>query len=132
MCFHLKSFCRLLINSIFLFLERPRTIDSTDDVFSFFLGILTFFGSSFNPSLYFSTLPLSPLLSLSLSLSLSLPLSLPYSPLSLSLSPPLQVLIISLLTGIISYPNPYTRANASEIIRQLFSQCGPEDNNDLW
>lgn len=44
----------------------------------------------------------------------------------------LQVIVISLITGILSFPNPYTRANASEVIKTLFSQCGPEDNNDLW
>ena len=31
----------------------------------------------------------------------------------------------------ISYPNIYTRDNASEVIKKLFSQCGPEDTNDL-
>ena len=41
-------------------------------------------------------------------------------------------MLVALLTGIISFPNPYTRANASEIIQQLFSQCGPEDNTQLW
>ena len=50
----------------------------------------------------------------------------------MSLSPHMQVLLVALLTGIIAFPNPYTRTNASEIIRTLFSQCGPEDNNDLW
>ena len=44
----------------------------------------------------------------------------------------LQVLIVSLLTGIISYPNEYTRMDGSKVIFILFSECGPEDNNDLW
>jgi len=39
---------------------------------------------------------------------------------------------VSLLTGIIAYPNEYTRMNASSLIHVLFSQCGPEDNTDLW
>ncbi len=43
-----------------------------------------------------------------------------------------QVLVVCLITGILSYPNIYTRANASEVIKQLFSQCGPEDNSKLW
>ena len=43
-----------------------------------------------------------------------------------------QVLVVCLVTGILSYPNIYTRTNASEVIRQLFSQCGPEDNTKLW
>jgi chloride channel 3/4/5 len=45
--------------------------------------------------------------------------------------PLFEVLLVALLTGIISFPNPYTRTNASEVIRTLFSRCGPEDNNDL-
>lgn len=45
---------------------------------------------------------------------------------------PPQVLLVALLTGLIQYPNPYTRTNASQIIRKLFSQCGPTDNNQLW
>ena len=44
----------------------------------------------------------------------------------------LQVLVIALLTGLVQYPNPYTRFNASQVIRKLFSQCGPEDTGDLW
>ena len=46
----------------------------------------------------------------------------------------MQVVLIAALTGLIQFPNPYTRSNASEIIRQLFSQCGPLDTTsvDLW
>ena len=44
----------------------------------------------------------------------------------------LQVLVIALLTALVQYPNPYTRFNASQVIRKLFSQCGPEDTGDLW
>ena len=40
--------------------------------------------------------------------------------------------MIALLTGLVQYPNPYTRFNASQVIRKLFSQCGPEDTGDLW
>ena len=44
----------------------------------------------------------------------------------------LQILIVALLTGLLSYPNPFTRANASEIIKQLFAKCGPENNSPIW
>ena len=43
-----------------------------------------------------------------------------------------QVLVVALLTALVQYPNPYTRFNASQVIRKLFSQCGPEDAGDLW
>uniref|UniRef100_A0A914UYJ1 H(+)/Cl(-) exchange transporter 3 n=2 Tax=Plectus sambesii TaxID=2011161 RepID=A0A914UYJ1_9BILA len=39
-----------------------------------------------------------------------------------------EVLIITLLTAAISYPNPYTRKSASALIKQLFDRCGPEDS----
>ena len=42
-----------------------------------------------------------------------------------------EVLIITFITALFSYPNPYTRMNTSELIHQLFSQCGPEDTTDL-
>ena len=45
---------------------------------------------------------------------------------------PPQVLIVALLTALVQYPNPYTRFNASQVIRKLFTQCGPEDTGDLW
>ena len=44
----------------------------------------------------------------------------------------LQVLVVALLTALVQYPNPYTRFNSSQVIRKLFSQCGPEDTGDLW
>ena len=46
----------------------------------------------------------------------------------------LQVVFVATLTGLIQFPNIYTRINASEVIRQLFSQCGPLDTTsiDLW
>ena len=44
----------------------------------------------------------------------------------------LQVLVIAFITTLLSFPNPYTRMNTSEMIRQLVSRCGPEDTNDLW
>ncbi|ELU04325.1 hypothetical protein CAPTEDRAFT_175229 [Capitella teleta] len=39
-----------------------------------------------------------------------------------------EVLIVCLVTGIVAYPNPYTRMNASELIKVLVKQCGPEDD----
>ena len=44
----------------------------------------------------------------------------------------LQVLIVSLLTGYHIIPNEYTRMNASNVIFDLFTECGPENNGDLW
>lgn len=41
------------------------------------------------------------------------------------------MLLIALLTGLLQFPNIYTRTNASEVIKKLFSQCGPMDENDL-
>ncbi len=45
-----------------------------------------------------------------------------------------QVLAVAVLTGLVQFPNPYTRTNASQVIRQLFSQCGPLDTTSigLW
>ena len=45
--------------------------------------------------------------------------------------PIMEVLLITFITAFISFPNPYTRMNTSELIHQLFSQCGPEDDTDL-
>jgi len=44
----------------------------------------------------------------------------------------LQVLVVAFITTLLSFPNPYTRMNTSELIRQLVSRCGPEDTYDLW
>lgn len=38
-----------------------------------------------------------------------------------------EVIIVSALTAIISFFNPYTRKSASSLIKQLFDRCGPED-----
>ncbi|XP_052283214.1 H(+)/Cl(-) exchange transporter 4-like isoform X2 [Dreissena polymorpha] len=45
--------------------------------------------------------------------------------------PIIEVLVITFVTTLLSFPNPYTRMNSSELIRQLVSRCGPEDNSDL-
>ncbi|XP_022902115.1 H(+)/Cl(-) exchange transporter 5 isoform X1 [Onthophagus taurus] len=38
--------------------------------------------------------------------------------------PVTEVLVVTAITAIIAYPNPYTRMNTSELIYLLFSQCG--------
>ena len=45
--------------------------------------------------------------------------------------PIVEVLAVTLVTAILSYPNTYTRMNTSELIKQLFSRCGAEDNTLL-
>ncbi|XP_053399925.1 H(+)/Cl(-) exchange transporter 4-like isoform X2 [Mercenaria mercenaria] len=45
--------------------------------------------------------------------------------------PIIEVLVVAFITTLLSFPNPYTRMNTSEMIRQLVSRCGPEDTNDL-
>lgn len=46
--------------------------------------------------------------------------------------PRLEVLIVTLITAFIAYPNPYTRMNTSNLIYLLFSQCGVANNDNLW
>ncbi|XP_025085374.1 H(+)/Cl(-) exchange transporter 3-like isoform X2 [Pomacea canaliculata] len=50
---------------------------------------------------------------------------------SLGSYPILEVLVITFITALLSYPNPYTRMNSSELIRLLVSRCGPEDEIEL-
>lgn len=45
--------------------------------------------------------------------------------------PIVEVLLVTLVTAMIAYPNPYTRESTSVLIRRLFSQCGPADNSAL-
>lgn len=42
-----------------------------------------------------------------------------------------EVFAITLITAVISYPNPYTRMNSSELIKILFSRCGIVDSTPL-
>ncbi|BFZ15227.1 hypothetical protein BsWGS_18266 [Bradybaena similaris] len=42
-----------------------------------------------------------------------------------------EVLVITFITGLLSYPNPYARMDSSELIKLLVSRCGPEDNMEL-
>ncbi|KAF8781587.1 H(+)/Cl(-) exchange transporter 3 like protein [Argiope bruennichi] len=41
--------------------------------------------------------------------------------------PVLEVMVVTLLTALINFPNEFTRVNASDLIRTLFSQCGIND-----
>ncbi|XP_037905332.1 H(+)/Cl(-) exchange transporter 5 isoform X2 [Hermetia illucens] len=45
--------------------------------------------------------------------------------------PVTEVLVVVIVTAVISYPNPYTRMNMSELIHLLFSQCGISNNDPL-
>ena len=46
--------------------------------------------------------------------------------------PVMEVLGITLLNGIIAFPNPYTRMSSTNLIYLLFSQCGVANTDDLW
>lgn len=46
--------------------------------------------------------------------------------------PVTEVLMVTVMTAIIAYPNPYTRMNTSQLIYLLFSQCGISNSDDLW
>ncbi|XP_055708576.1 H(+)/Cl(-) exchange transporter 5 isoform X1 [Phlebotomus papatasi] len=45
--------------------------------------------------------------------------------------PVAEVLVITLITAIIAYPNPYTRMNMGELIFLLFKQCGISNSDPL-
>ncbi|GFV84680.1 hypothetical protein TNCV_4296621 [Trichonephila clavipes] len=45
--------------------------------------------------------------------------------------PVLEVMLVTLLTSLINFPNEFTRMNASDLIRTLFSQCGINDVSPL-
>ncbi|XP_071786875.1 H(+)/Cl(-) exchange transporter 5-like isoform X4 [Asterias amurensis] len=38
-----------------------------------------------------------------------------------------EVLLVTLATALLSYPNPYSRLNTSQLIAALFKECGPQD-----
>jgi chloride channel 3/4/5 len=42
-----------------------------------------------------------------------------------------EVLIVTFITAIITYPNPYTRISMTELIKILVGQCKAEDNSNL-
>ncbi|XP_036169025.1 H(+)/Cl(-) exchange transporter 3 isoform X9 [Myotis myotis] len=45
--------------------------------------------------------------------------------------PVLEVIIVAAITAVIAFPNPYTRLNTSELIRELFTDCGPLESSSL-
>lgn len=45
--------------------------------------------------------------------------------------PIVEVLVITFITALLSFPNQYTRMNSSELIRLLVNRCGPEDYREL-
>lgn len=45
--------------------------------------------------------------------------------------PVLEVIIVAAITAVIAFPNPYTRVNTSELIRELFTDCGPLESSSL-
>ncbi|XP_011210780.1 H(+)/Cl(-) exchange transporter 5 isoform X1 [Bactrocera dorsalis] len=44
--------------------------------------------------------------------------------------PVAEVLVVTLVTGILCFPNPFTRMNMNELIYLLFSQCSPADSTN--
>ncbi|XP_066148220.1 H(+)/Cl(-) exchange transporter 5 isoform X1 [Euwallacea fornicatus] len=45
--------------------------------------------------------------------------------------PVTEVLVVTVLTALIAFPNPYTRMNTSELIYLLFSQCGIANSDPI-
>ncbi|XP_023942845.1 H(+)/Cl(-) exchange transporter 5 isoform X2 [Bicyclus anynana] len=45
--------------------------------------------------------------------------------------PVTEVLVVTLITAVIAYPNPYTRMNTSQLIYLLFNQCGISNSDPL-
>ncbi|XP_039763697.1 H(+)/Cl(-) exchange transporter 5 isoform X2 [Pararge aegeria] len=45
--------------------------------------------------------------------------------------PVTEVLVVTLVTAVIAYPNPYTRMNTSQLIYLLFNQCGISNSDPL-
>ncbi|XP_031357157.1 H(+)/Cl(-) exchange transporter 5 isoform X2 [Photinus pyralis] len=45
--------------------------------------------------------------------------------------PVTEVLVVTVITAVFAYPNPYTRMNTSQLIYLLFSQCGISNSDDL-
>ncbi|PAA72866.1 hypothetical protein BOX15_Mlig029836g1, partial [Macrostomum lignano] len=42
-----------------------------------------------------------------------------------------EVMLVTLVTALLAFPNTYTRMNTSRLIKLLFSKCGPEDEAEL-
>uniref|UniRef100_A0A7N5KQB9 Chloride channel protein n=2 Tax=Ailuropoda melanoleuca TaxID=9646 RepID=A0A7N5KQB9_AILME len=45
--------------------------------------------------------------------------------------PVLEVIVVTAITAIIAYPNPYTRRSTSELISELFNDCGALESSQL-
>uniref|UniRef100_A0A8C9SJS8 Chloride channel protein n=1 Tax=Scleropages formosus TaxID=113540 RepID=A0A8C9SJS8_SCLFO len=45
--------------------------------------------------------------------------------------PVLEVIAVAAITAIVAFPNPYTRQNTSELIKELFTDCGPLESSQL-
>uniref|UniRef100_A0A8D1WH37 Chloride channel protein n=1 Tax=Sus scrofa TaxID=9823 RepID=A0A8D1WH37_PIG len=45
--------------------------------------------------------------------------------------PVLEVIVVAAVTAVIAFPNPYTRLNTSELIKELFTDCGPLESSSL-
>lgn len=45
--------------------------------------------------------------------------------------PVLEVITVTVITAAISFPNQYTRKNTSELIKELFTDCGPLESSPL-
>ncbi|OCT96948.1 hypothetical protein XELAEV_18009167mg [Xenopus laevis] len=45
--------------------------------------------------------------------------------------PVLEVIAVAAITAIIAFPNPYTRFNTSQLIKELFTDCGPLESSSL-
>uniref|UniRef100_A0A8C7W373 Chloride channel protein n=1 Tax=Oncorhynchus mykiss TaxID=8022 RepID=A0A8C7W373_ONCMY len=45
--------------------------------------------------------------------------------------PILEVIFVAAITAVVAFPNPYTRQNTSELIKELFTDCGPLESSQL-
>ncbi|XP_008562229.1 PREDICTED: uncharacterized protein LOC103582403, partial [Galeopterus variegatus] len=45
--------------------------------------------------------------------------------------PVLEVIVVTAITAVIAYPNPYTRQSTSELISELFNDCGALESSQL-
>ena len=45
--------------------------------------------------------------------------------------PIIEVMVVTIITTVASYPNPYTRMGATAMIDVLVQECGPIINSDL-
>ncbi|XP_041925120.1 H(+)/Cl(-) exchange transporter 3 isoform X1 [Alosa pseudoharengus] len=45
--------------------------------------------------------------------------------------PVLEVMTVAAVTAVVAFPNPYTRQNTSELIKELFTDCGPLESSQL-